>query len=162
MKMRKNNFKISLAVNELIKSEYKIAIKIIEQVIGEMGFKFNFETYDKDLFDIDKYYPKPEGNFWIGKLDNDYAGTIALRPTTKEYCELKRFYVLYNYRGKGLGKLLIDKCLKYTKYQGHREIRLDTNPSNKSAIYIFKKRGFIEIDRYWNAPPGQLFMSLKF
>lgn len=46
------------------------------------------------------------------------------------------------YRGKGLGKALIDKALKEAKRKGLTRIELTVRENNKPAISLYEKFGF--------------------
>ena len=62
--------------------------------------------------------------------------------------ELKRMYVNKNYRGQGLGKRLLIKSIEVGKELGYKKMRLDTLPTMKAAIGLYKKMGFYEIPAY--------------
>ncbi len=63
---------------------------------------------------------------------------------------MKRLYVRPEFRGNHLAQILIDRILKEAKTIGYSFMLLDTLPFLQSAIYLYKKYGFYEIDCYNN------------
>ena len=74
---------------------------------------------------------------------------------------MKRLYVRPAGRGKGTGTLLVKTILEAAVRQGYRLMKLDTVPSMKEAIGLYKRFGFKETVPYRHNPvPGALFMEL--
>jgi putative acetyltransferase len=59
-------------------------------------------------------------------------------------------YLLPEARGKGTGKLLIEKCLEFAKEAGYQKVYLETLPELKKAIHVYEKFNF----RYLPGPMG--------
>lgn len=70
--------------------------------------------------------------------------------------ELEEFYVLENYRGKGIGSLLIRRAIRlvktcFTKNQiKPRKIFIFTNENNKIARALLEKHGFKFVSKIGN------------
>ncbi len=52
------------------------------------------------------------------------------------------FFVKTAWRGKGVGKMLFEKCLAGMKKAGMKSITLTVEPKNKKALALYKKSGF--------------------
>lgn len=52
-----------------------------------------------DIFEIEDYYQKQGGQFWIALHDNKVVGSIALLPFDKETAILKKFFTYPEFRG---------------------------------------------------------------
>lgn len=61
-----------------------------------------------------------------------------------KYCHINFIYVIPEYRGKGLGKYLIDKIEEAASVQNCTEIKLDVTISNDSAVNLYREQGFKE------------------
>jgi ribosomal protein S18 acetylase RimI-like enzyme len=51
------------------------------------------------------------------------------------------------YKGRGIGKLLLEKGLKYLRSKGVDEVKLEVRGSNMEAYRLYKNAGFVEIGR---------------
>ena len=81
--------------------------------MNEFKFKLEFDTLDSDILAIEEIYNKSDrGCFWVAESIDDkniqrqkIVGTTAVR-NLKQFestCELKRMYVLKEFRQLGLG-----------------------------------------------------------
>ena len=75
---------------------------------------------------------------------------------------MKRLYVRPQFRGKGVGRILIDRVIAEARQMGYQRMRLDTvEPVMRDAVAMYRKIGFREIPPYCNNPmPGALYMEL--
>ncbi|MEE2745292.1 MAG: GNAT family N-acetyltransferase [Pseudomonadota bacterium] len=95
----------------------------------------------------------PNGMILLAWDGQDVAGVVALRPLNeKNICEMKRLFVRNDWRGQGLGERLASKIIKFSTSVGYSKMRIDTEARLKEAIKLYKKLGFIEIEKYYNNP----------
>lgn len=103
----------------------------------------------------------PQGRLYVLKVNHYVVGCIALRKIDDEYCEMKRLFIKPEMRGQHLGYMLVEKIIKETKEIGYHYMLLDTLPFLKSAIHMYKKFGFIEIEAYNHSPMADsIYMKL--
>ena len=65
---------------------------------------------------------------------------------------MKRLYVIPKFRNKGIAKTLVEKIVSDAKKIGYSSMLLDTLPFLQTAIKMYKKMGFYEIECYNNSP----------
>ena len=74
---------------------------------------------------------------------------------------MKRLFVKPEFRGNNIANELINTIIDDTKVIGYKYMLLDILPFLKSAIHLYKKVGFYEIDSYNNSlVKSSIFMKL--
>ena len=130
---------------------------------------------DSDILAIDKNYNKSNGScFWVAEtvVNDDYSntqqkqkilGTTAVR-NLKQFestCELKRMYVLRDFRLLGLGQKLLDIAIDFAKSVGYSRMVLDSSKALHPARALYLKNGFVDIPRYNDNYRADVFMERR-
>ncbi len=125
------------------------------------GLKLCFQNFDEEVENLPGKYAKPDGRLFLALADEKLAGCIALRKLEANICEMKRLFVREDFRGAGIGKILIEKLIAEAREIGYEKMRLDTYPPKMSkAVALYKSYGFYEIKPYYHNPYGDtLFME---
>ena len=107
-------------------------------------------------------YAAPDGRLLLAEEDKELAGCIALRKLGDGVCEMKRLFLRPAYRGKGLGRVLVESIIDEARKLGYTYMRLDTLPGRMdTAIGLYQSIGFVEIAPYCENPvEGAKFMEL--
>ena len=139
-------------------------IDLVRDIFLKYGISRGFDAalgdYQKELDALPAPYHQPIGALLLAFWENELAGCIAFKRLTPEICEMKRLYVLDEFRGKGLGDVLIEKLLQLAIERGYKIMRLDTHPHMHAAQKLYAAHGFYEIDRYNDNPtPGIRFFE---
>ncbi len=132
-------------------------------VEGDEEFKkyLEIQKYDHEVENLEEKYGLPKGRLYVAYFENKVAGCIALRPLSDTACEMKRLYVVPQFRGNGIAKILIEKIVSDAKEIGYSEMLLDTLPFLETAIKMYKKMGFYEIGCYNDSPlDNTIYMKL--
>ena len=130
-------------------TEYQLAAQLFVEYANELGFDLEFQNFKAEINDLQKQYSRPEGIIFIAYDQSlNPVGCVGVRKLESKVCELKRMYIKPNARGKGLGKLLVDKCIQFGLDSGYSKMRLDTLSSMHAAIHVYTKAGFYEIESY--------------
>ena len=130
---------------------------------AHIGVDLSYQGFADELATLPGKYAPPRGQLLIARgADGTAIGCVALRPMeTPGCCEMKRLFVTTQGRGLGLGRALTEAIIAEAARLGYAELRLDTLPSMREAIALYRKLGFVPIAPYYAAREGTLFMALS-
>lgn len=138
---------IQLADNEAMAS-------VIRGVFDELNVPKTGTAYeDSAMQDLYTAYKKERSAYYVIADKQSVwggAGIAQLDNFEGNVCELQKMYFSSKIRGKGLGKKLIELCLKTAKEFGFVGCYLETMPYMEAAQKLYMKNGF----NYINAPMG--------
>jgi carbonic anhydrase len=93
-------------------------------------------------------YVPPRGGLWIAVHDDVGVGCVALRPLDEHSAEVKRMFVEEAWRGRGVGRALMETVVAGARERGYRMLRLGTLDDMKVAQRLYESLGFRPIERY--------------
>lgn len=79
---------------------------------------------------------------WIAERNGINVGSILVTNSGDGVAKLRLLYVDEAARGLGLGKTLVDACIRFARAKGFRQISLWTNDVLHAARSIYVKAGF--------------------
>jgi len=97
-----------------------------------------------DLLDVENFYCRGAGNFWVIKDAGKLVGSIALIDIGNRQAALRKMFVQKDYRGKekGLGQQLLDHVVDWCRQKGIDEIFLGTFDKLEAAQRFYCRNGF--------------------
>lgn len=109
----------------------------------EMGFDEHFEALVAEiaLEFIRQHDPRRE-RLWIADIADRPMGSVMLVAETDELARLRLFLVEPESRGLGIGKLLIEECLRFARSRGYQRITLSTVRQLAAARHLYERVGF--------------------
>jgi putative acetyltransferase len=128
--------------------------EIIRSTLAEFGAnKPGTVYYDPTTDALFELFQTAGSTYYVAKEKGEIIGGAGIFPSNglpERVCELVKMYLKKEARGKGLGKLLIDKCLYTAKEMGYQKVYLETMPELRKAVSVYEKFGF----QYLEAPMG--------
>ncbi len=80
--------------------------------------------------------------FFVLRMDDTPAGCGGIELFGRDYGELKRMYVRPQFRGLGLGELLVNHLADQARANGVGLLRLETGIHQAAAIRLYERLGF--------------------
>ncbi len=127
------------------------------------GFTPCFQNFADELATLPGKYAPPRGRLaiaWVhsepGRIPQP-AGCIALRPVEERRAEAKRLFVRPEFRGRGVGRTLVEWLIGEARAAGYTELIGDSLPVMGEALALYDRIGFERSD----GPDGTIYLRLK-
>jgi len=141
---------------------YQWANTLFTRYAESLDFDLEFQNFTLELENLPGDYAPPSGCILLAEYSGNCVGCVALRPLDDSICEMKRLYVLPEFRGKHIGYALANAIIAEAKHIGYRRMRLDTVASMSSARSLYAQLGFYSIAAYcYNPLADAAYMELR-
>ena len=129
---------------------YDIRYKSDFEKLNRAWIEEYFKMEHEDLLilqDPETHVLQKNGEIFFAVSDQEVLGTAAMISFADGVYELSKMSVKKNFQGKGIGKLLLNRCINFAKEQNANAIFLLTNDILKPALNLYLSCGFVK-DRY--------------
>ncbi len=141
--------------------DFELAKNLMREYAATIGVDLTFQDFENECNNVAIRYAKPDGAFVIAHHNDHPIGCFGIQKIDSRTCELKRMYLRREVRGQGLGEKLLTTAIQTAAALNYQFMRLDTLPSMTSAIRLYQKLGFKEIEPYrFNPIEGSKFMEI--
>lgn len=117
----------------------------------------------KDLDDLPARYGQLNGSaILLSYQAKPHAQEIVMgcgalaRTQMSNACEIKRLFILAEYRGRGGSKVLIQDLLQRAQAQGYDQAVLSTWKSNHTGLALYQNLGFQTVPSFKSHPNSEL------
>lgn len=135
-------------VRSIEEADVGAVVELVREVLAEFGLTFGVgSATDDELFGLPASYADAGGAFWVA-VDDDGSllGTCGIQPVAPETFELRKMYVHPRARGRGAGRLLLERALTAAREAGARRVVLDTLHEMDAAVRLYERAGFVRDD----------------
>jgi putative acetyltransferase len=136
----------SIVLRKIEERDNKAIAEVIRTVFREFGIdRPGTVYYDPTTDDLFSLFKRPGSAYWIAEEDGNIIGGCGLFPTEglPEHCaELVKLYLLPGVRGRGLGRMLMEKTFETAREMGYKQLYLESMPELGRAVSIYEKCGF--------------------
>lgn len=116
--------------------------------VDERASTPGIENMRADAMRLPGPYAPPRGAIWLAQSSDGAIGCVALRPISDGTGEVKRMYVDRAWRGKGVGRALLETLIARARALGYQHLRLGTLNDMSAARSLYRSLGFGPIERY--------------
>lgn len=129
-----------------------------ERFDAEYGFRLDVEeVLERNLEDLSAFQP-PDGRLLLAVDGTAAVGVGCLQKLRPDTAEVKRMFVRPSARGRGVGKLLLDRLVEAARQTGYDQVVLDSTRFMHAAHSLYRSVGFRTIEPY---PESEIPVELR-
>lgn len=130
------------------KSDGPQIVELVKNILKQ-EFPQDQKAYPvEDLENLEKAYGGAHDSFLVAEDGDKIVGTCGVKADGNETAILRRFFVNSNYRGKGVGRGLLDEALTFCRKKKFKEVVIRTSAAMEQAVRLCRMAGF-EADGDW-------------
>ena len=109
----------------------------------EYGWDDTYEALAAEIVAqfIRNYDPKRE-RCWVAENDGTRIGAVFVAKASDEVAKLRLLHVEREARGLGIGKRLVQECVRFARQAGYQKLALWTQSILLAARHIYQQAGF--------------------
>jgi len=130
---------MSISITE-VAPDAEDAVQLIRELDAHL-MAHPYPAQSRHAFSVEKLL-RERVVFFITHYEGHLAGCGGIKLFGAEYGEVKRMYVRPAFRGKGLGKAMLNRLLDYARSKDVDLLRLETGIYEVEAIGLYERFGF--------------------
>ncbi|QNL50510.1 GNAT family N-acetyltransferase [Olivibacter sp. SDN3] len=127
-------------------SDNKTLANILRKSLEEFNIPKEGTVYTDPATDnLYQLFQQPKSIYYVAEEGETILGGCGIYPTEAlptGHAELVKLYLSAQSRGKGIGKMLLDKCFETALSFGYTHLYLESFPQFTKAVNMYEKAGF--------------------
>jgi putative acetyltransferase len=133
-------------------AQFEEGKRLFREYAESLSIDLAFQRFEEELEAVREQYGQPSGALVLAYAGRRAVGCAGVRSKGEGIAELKRMYVQPDFRGRQLGRLLLERSVSVARDLGYRKLRLDTLAGMTGAIRLYESFGFEVIPAYYPNP----------
>lgn len=128
---------------EIVSGGIKHADKVIEIVssaLRSFGIEPSPDKWDAEIFSFGRN--PPDVCEFVAQSNEQVIGVVVLKEPGNGHGMLRDLYVDEDYRGQGVGRLLLDHIIRVARINGLSRLELETRTEFEAAISLYESTGW--------------------
>ncbi|MCK8479808.1 GNAT family N-acetyltransferase [Psychroserpens algicola] len=136
----------NIIIRKVSRRDNKGLANLIRTVFDEFNAPHQATVYtDPTTDNLSEVFRNEKSILWVADFLGEPIGCCGVYPTKglNEKCaELVKFYLFNEFRGKGIGKILLNKSIDSAQKLGYTQLYLESLPHFSGAVKTYSKLGF--------------------
>ena len=119
---------------------------VIRGCFRDYGATEEGTVYADPIIDrLSESFSVPRSAYFVLESEGEVVGGAGFQPLKEGdpgVCELQKMYLRKDFRGRGWGRALLEKCLEGAKKEGFHTCYLESLPELKDALKLYEAAGF--------------------
>ena len=129
----------------------------------EHGFGLGFEAYVMEsLLEFFRQYDPELDRVWVVESQEKMVGFLLLMHRPDHQAQLRYFILEKEFRGKGLGKILMKEWMDFYREKGYQSAYLYTTSGLDPAVHLYESHGFTKVSEKESEDFGVLLNEMLF
>lgn len=129
-------------------ADVEAARRLVLAHVDERAAMPGIEHMRADAIRLPGPYVAPRGAIFLARSGDEPIGCVALRALSRDVGEVKRMYVDAGWRGRGVGRALLEALIARARAMEYSVLRLGTIAEMAAARSLYASLGFTPIERY--------------
>lgn len=142
---------MNITIREIQPQDNAAMAIILKRSLEEFGLNIPGTAYfDESTNHLYESFQVAGSKYFVAEQGNEILGGVGLYPSKglpEDTVELVKMYLALAHRGKGLGKILMQKCIGLAEELGYKNIYLESMPELSAAVSAYENLGFRMLDK---------------
>ena len=135
---------MSVELRDALPGDGPVILDLVNRVLSEYDLTTDPAGTDADVLDLERAYAG--GVFKVLVNAGAIVGSYGVFRVSADTCELRKMYLLSEYRGLGLGRKMLEDAFASARALGFTTMILETHHRLAEAIALYRRNGFEEYE----------------